>query len=191
MSGKSRKPTKRNLKMRKNKRRTTRRGKKMMRKTRGGGCGCGSSSTTPEKSFFSGGSADDGYVNQATFNSGSTVPVVEGGVFNAPNPYTVAGSSTVDPTDSSSIVNSRNLENIVSGGKKQKKRRMRRLSKKRMQRGGDPILGSSFVNGVTNFGTTDGSLGLNNLLNVRSQVDSSPWVQPVASFYGPHNKVLV
>lgn len=158
----------------------TRKNKKMKktrknRKIKGAGCGC-----QQNNSLTQGGG---GFLNPATYDAGSTMVPTQNVI--PYNPYNLGAANIIDPTSPHlGIENTRNFPDMKGGRKK-----------KNVQKGGffltDPLLGANNGNIVTSFGNSSGVADAYNLMNVQTQPDPRPWVQPVAQFYGDHNKPLV
>jgi len=70
---------------------------------------------------------------------------------------------------------------LFKGGKKNKHVR---FSRKMLLRGGN-------YNGVTGFGTTNGTYKYYDMINFKNSVDPAPYIQPTINVNGPHNVPLV
>jgi len=93
-----------------------------------------------------------------------------------------------DPNSPSEMIASRNVPDIISGGRK---RKGRKTTKRRKMRGGDFFLGNNPNMPILSFGTTSGAYDFDKHMNLQTGVDPAPYVQPVLKMYGDHNYPLV
>lgn len=146
-----------NKSIKRNNKKTQRRTKsrnKRIRKTKGG-CGCANT-------LYKGGN-----INPPSFQ---TLPL---------RSYYELNNYNNDPASSDAVINSRNLANAQSGG-----RRTRKYRGTKKMRGGDLLLGNSSINNaLTSFGTTTGAYTGSNIFSGVAGVNSSIIDQPAFQTY--------
>jgi len=158
--------------------RKTVRSRRKMRKM-DGGCGCNSNAAiTALPTVIKGGS---GFTNTAT--SDGNLPI---------RYYYGQNNYSNDPTDSSSLVNARNMSNFsMTGGSRKKTRKQGKRRKMKMMKGGDWLLGSSYSNNpFMTFGTADGAANSANLIYSNPSTNSSMYSQPALGGFSSFNPPL-